>query len=51
MTDLIKQVIAIIIGMTLFGISALSLITLNPFGILIGVFGIHWLWQNLDKFV
>jgi hypothetical protein len=46
-----KQFIAIIIGMALFSIGALSLITLNPFGILIGVFGIHWLFRNLDKFV
>lgn len=46
-----KQFIAIVIGMTLFSIGTLSLLTLNPFGILIGIFGIHWLWQNLDKFV
>ena len=51
MNSLIKQVMAIIIGITLFGIGALSLITLNPFGILIGFFGMHWLFQNLDKFV
>lgn len=46
-----KQFIAIIIGMTLFSISALSLLTINPFGILVGIFGIHWLFKNLDKFV
>ena len=46
-----KQFIAIIIGMTLFSIGALSFITLNPFGVLVGIFGIHWLFQNLDKFV
>ena len=46
-----KQVMAIIIGITLFGISYVSLLILNPFGILVGVFGIHWLFQNLDKFV
>ena len=51
MNSLIKQVVAIIIGITLFGICSLSLITLNPFGILIGVFGMHWLFQNRDKFV
>ena len=51
MNDLIKQIMAIIIGMALFSIGALSLLTLNPFGILIGIFGIHWLFQNLDKFV
>ena len=51
MNSLIKQVVAIIIGITLFGIGSLSLIMLNPSGILIGVFGMHWLFQNLDKFV
>lgn len=46
-----KQFIAIMIGMILMTVLILSLFTLNPFGILIGVFGIHWLFQNLDDFV
>lgn len=51
MNELFKQVLVILLGMVLFAIAVLSLFTLNPFGILIGVFGLHWLWQNLDKFV
>lgn len=51
MNELIKGLAAIVLYFVLFGVSALSVFTLNPFGILIGVFGIHWLWQNLNKFV
>lgn len=51
MNELFKQVLVILFGMVLFAIAVLSLFMLNPFGILIGVFGLHQLWQSLDKFV
>lgn len=51
MNSELKQLIAIMLQMILTVIMLLSLFTINPFGILIGIFGIHWLWQNLDKFV
>lgn len=51
MNELFKQVLIILFGMGLFAVAVLSLFTLNPFGILIGVFGLHWLWNNMDKLV
>jgi hypothetical protein len=51
MNELFKQILIILLGMTLFAIAVLSLFMLNPFGILIGVFGLHWLWNNMDKLV
>ena len=51
MNSELKQLIAIMLQMILTVIMLLSLFTINLFRILIGIFGIHWLWQNLDKFV
>lgn len=51
MNSLIKQVIALIVGMTLFFVIGFSMIMLNPFGLLIGVFGLQIFWNNIDKFV
>ena len=51
MNDLIKQVIALIVGMALCFVIGISMIMLNPFGLLIGVFGLQIFWNNVDKFV
>ena len=50
MNDFIKQIIALIVVMMLFFVIGFSMIMLNPFWLLIGVFGLQIFWKNIDKF-